>query len=155
MNNRNFAAYRENLVRKILKKGLMEGVRGEAWAIPSEKSTGVVNIERHQLHLLSHATLAEAVYEACRRKHTNRYVKTTLENGLKVKVFHPRSPAFICEYLKEIHNEFHTGAQTSYLEKYDTCKDIEIEWAKNCKDKGIVARNLPTKGPNTYRKQYW
>eukprot|EP00959_Pyramimonas_sp_CCMP1952_P366242 7670463-Pyramimonas_sp.AAC.1 len=155
LNNRNFAAHRENLVRRILKQGLMEGVRGEAWAVPEKPDTTMGNLSDSRMMLLSHATLTEAVYEAHRRKPSNRYVKTTLQLGLQIKVFQGRTPKYICEYLKEIHNEFHSGAQTSFLEKYDNAKETEIDWAKHCKSKGIQARSLPTKGPNTYRKTYW
>ena len=35
-NDRNYGAHREKLVRDILSSGLIEGVRGDAWALPED-----------------------------------------------------------------------------------------------------------------------
>jgi len=111
-NPRNYEAHRENLVRTVLKYGLHEGVRGEAWVVPTIGKPGHYN-------LISHATLAEAIYEALKRhpKKKKRYVLQALKIGILAKVFHERTPRYALAYLQELHNQFHKGAQTSHLEK--------------------------------------
>ena len=51
---------RGRLAEKIMKKGLFEGVAGQAWCIP----TGPCITSKRQAYLLlNHATRAEAVYQ--------------------------------------------------------------------------------------------
>eukprot|EP00959_Pyramimonas_sp_CCMP1952_P290743 6081665-Pyramimonas_sp.AAC.2 len=163
INNRNYKAHRENLVKGILQSGLLEGVRGEAWALPTaDDVTSLKDLAANagadmgcQMQLLSHATLVEAIYEAHKRSPDNKFVKQTLAIGVSCKVFFGRTPQFICQYLKDLHNQFHRGAQKSFIEKYESAHSHEKEWAAHCRAKGICARALPTKGPDTYMKQYW
>ena len=53
LNNRNLGGWRAFLVRVVEQKGLHEGVRGQAWAVPGD--------ELDTWLLISHATLAEAI----------------------------------------------------------------------------------------------
>jgi hypothetical protein len=120
-NPRNYEAHRENLVRTVLRDGLHEGVRGEAWAVPIIGKPGHYN-------LISHATLAEAIYEALKRQPKNRYVLQTLKIGILAKVFHERTPRYALAYLQELHNQFHKGAQTSHLEKYQKAHNLNASF---------------------------
>eukprot|EP00959_Pyramimonas_sp_CCMP1952_P277358 5798521-Pyramimonas_sp.AAC.1 len=43
----------------------------------------------------------------------------------------------------------------SFLEKYVQSRDCEKEWTDYMKENNMVARQMPTSGPNTYLKEYW
>ena len=83
--------------------------------------------------LLSHATLIEAIYEGVKRKPDNKFIKQTVQDGVNTKVFRGNTPKFICTYLKDLHNQFHKGAQTSFLELYELAAAYEKEWNQHCK----------------------
>ncbi|CAK0835947.1 unnamed protein product, partial [Prorocentrum cordatum] len=141
----------------VLAKGLVEGVRGEAWAVPAVDNgpNGEVLGPETVLLLISHATLVEAANEAFRRQPTSRFVIKTMEGGIVVKIFLPSTPAFALIYLRDLHNQFHLGAGTSFLEKYVQSAEFEKEWVDYMKSNNMVARQMPTSGPNTYLKEYW
>ena len=149
LNNRNHAAVREGLVKRIQTKGLVEGVRGQAWAVVGESAS--------EYELISHATLVEALYLAHSRDlhKKNKYVQKSMELGVVAKVFDAKTPSDVLTFLKQLHNEFHFGAQTSHLEMYDLVKDIEKTWREFCRKHKIRARLCPTKGEGTYVKKYW
>lgn len=150
INNRNLGAWREYLVRQIMSKGYHEGVRGQAWAVPSDT-------EASKYLLISHATLTEAIYLAAERDkdHENDFVQRSLRLGLVAKVFEKRTPEDVLTYLKQLHNEFHRGAATSYLELIEACIEIEKGFAKYINFKGLKARTMPRKGNGAYIKVYW
>ena len=90
-----YLSHWEQLVVIILKGGYIEGVRGEAWAVPCPSG-------EHNVYLLiSHATLVEAIYVAAERQPKNPYVQQTFKLGIQCKVFHPMTPMYILVFLKK------------------------------------------------------
>jgi hypothetical protein len=146
LNDRDHSAVREVLVKDVLKKGLIEGVRGEAWAICTQVAG--------YYELISHATLAEALYIAHGRDPDNRFARQPIQVGIAAKVFDARTPPDVIRYLKELHNEFHGGAGASHLDKYDHIDTIVAAFAAHRREHQINPRSLPTKGEGTYEKVY-
>lgn len=150
VNSRDMRVNREDLVESIKKEGLFEGVSGQAWVIPSGP---FVAGQKQAYQLLSHATRAEAVYLAWRQDNTNTKVIQTIQQGIMAKVLDARTPVDVLTHLKLLHNAFHkTGAGTSHIELYDKVDEIEAAWKVYCREQGLSARNMPTKGGNTYFK---
>ena len=56
LNNRDHQAVRQKYVSKVLADGLLDGVRGQAWAVPASGG------KNDRFALLSHATLTESIY---------------------------------------------------------------------------------------------
>lgn len=148
LNQRSHAVVKEQYVQSILTKGNVVGVRGIPWAVPA-KSEG-------EYFLLSYGTLAEALYEALARERGNAFVQHALKLGLPgATIFHPRTPSDVLSYLKCLHNEFHAGAATSFMEVYGSVEAVEAAWNTHKIEKGITARSCPTGGEQSYEKQYW
>ena len=72
VNKRDHQAVREQYVQNVLNEGVITGVRGQPWAIPTGKTSsgGVAHYS-----LISFATLTESIYEANRREPNNKYVR--------------------------------------------------------------------------------
>ena len=127
-NARNHKRVREKYVQRVLRSGIFVGVRGAPWVLASDEQPPV-------FYLMSYATLAESVYEAALREPENKFVKISLENGIPgAIIFNARTPADVLTYLKELHNDFHAGVDTSFLEIYLKIEDIEASWLAHAKD---------------------
>lgn len=153
LNGRDHCQVREQYVRGILANGCLIGVRGQAWATPS---TNNESAEDPHFQMMSSATLIEAVYAAHAREPTNAFVQKTLEAGVQqFKLFHPSTPDDVIIYLKELNNQFHRGAGTSFLEVMHRAPEVEKAWKAYCTEHTLTARSCPSKGPHSYEKQYW
>lgn len=118
-NPRQQAGVKAAYVRSIKARGICESVRGEAWAVQNAESGG-------PLLLLSCASLTEAFYMALREEPTNVNILCTLKAGLDVRVLSPRTPPNVCKYLVRLHNRFHGGAATNFLELMAAVPDVEL-----------------------------
>ena len=124
-NKRNHKQVKEEYVQNILDNGVYQGVRGTPWVI-----AGTDCLFYH----MSYATLAESVYEALERDPTNQNINITFRNGIPgAIVFTPRTPVDVLEYLKELHNNFHGGVATSFLEVYGKVDEVEAGWIVHMK----------------------
>ena len=148
LNREYYETLKESYVTSIMETGLMEGVRGQAWAVP-------VPNEKERWFLIAHATLVEAVYAAYKRDPQNRYVQATMTDGVVAKVFRPDTPHDVLLYLRHLHNFYHKGASTTHLEILETIGPVMEGWSKHCEREHIRARKMPTNGPRTYAKLYW
>lgn len=124
VNRDSFEKVKESYVVSVLNGGLIEGVRGQAWAIPDSSSQAPGN---ERWFLISHATLTEAIYLAQQREPSNRFVIKSLEMGIQAKVFHPNCPKDVCAYLRDLHNLFHKGASITHLEMVERVESITVQ----------------------------
>ena len=112
-NPRNQAGVKQAYVRSVKARGIVESVRGEMWAVAPEE----VQDGRKGPHLLlSCASLIEAFYQAITEDSENENLLTTCRKGIKARILSPRRPGNICRYLTTLHNQFHHGASTNFLE---------------------------------------
>eukprot|EP00959_Pyramimonas_sp_CCMP1952_P026137 548513-Pyramimonas_sp.AAC.1 len=126
LNQRDHGAVREQYVRSIMHTGCIVGVRGQAWVIQKPSDTDVEHFD-----MLSAATLTEALYEAVKRckKTRNQFVERSVESGVSnYMAFHMNTPDDVILYLKQLNNEFHRGASTTFLEVTQKTESAEASW---------------------------
>ena len=112
-NPRQQASVKEVYVKSVKNRGIVESVRGEAWAVQAEMSE---DGRRGAYKLLSCASLVESFYTALADEPSNELLLATLRTGLVSRVISHRTPSSILRYLVTLHNQFHHGASTNYLE---------------------------------------
>lgn len=106
-NRDSYAKIKESYAQTILQGGLIDGARGQARAVADAKVC-------EKWHLISHATLSEAVYVAKERDGDNRFVAKIIQMGVLAKVFHNQNPVNMLTYPKDLHNLFHKGASITH-----------------------------------------
>lgn len=100
-------------VKSCKARGICESVRGEAWATqPTANDDGRMG----PYLLISSASLVEAFYTALNEEPGNPNLIATLRHGIQVRILSSRTPPGICKYLTKLHNRFHGGASTNFLE---------------------------------------
>ena len=53
-------------------------------------------------------------------------------------------------YLKGLHNDYHAGCRTAFLEVYAEVPEWKAQWHEHARKNKITARSCPIKGENTY-----
>ena len=101
-------------VKSVKMRGVVEGVRGEPWLV--QRVTGDLNGASPSYYALSFASLCEAFYHALEEDGTNENLLLSLSKGLECRVLHHRTPGMILKYLVNLHNRFHQGSSTSWVE---------------------------------------
>ena len=135
-------------VQKVRKFGVVEGVRGQAWAVLSAEGRG-------PFRMLSWGTLSRAVYEAHRIDPTNPNVQKTLENGLRnVVLLHHRTPKDITDFLRDFHNRWHGGADKSFTDLVAEVPQLHAGWQAFCASRGLTSRSCGT-GAESYTARNW
>ena len=122
-NPRQQAGVKAKYVRSIKARGICESVRGEAWAMQSTEGGPYL--------LLSCASLTEAFYCAITEEPANENIQATARSGLEMRILSSRTPASICRYLVRLHNRFHGGASTNFLELMAAVPEVEralLQW---------------------------
>ena len=133
----------ERYVASILEKGIVTGVRSEAWMIFSPNRT-------FPALALSYGTLAEALYTAVERDPDNTFVVNAVRKGLpNVRMLNEQTPSNVLSFLKAYNNEFHGGSSWTIVELMEEALDLEVQWGDHRSKKGINA-----KMPN-YEGLYW
>ena len=146
-NARRHVTVDETYEQSLMKRGLVEGVRGAAWMVFSVGN---------QLPALAitYASLSRAFYGALLKQPLNPQLLNTLNNGLrKVRMLDFRTPAKVIRHLRDYHNQFHSGAFYSFLELMGEIKHIEAEFKNFALARGITSSI--SSGENSYEKQYW
>lgn len=133
----------ERYVESILQRGVVSGVRSEAWMVYSPGRT-------FPALALSFGTLAEAFNKAVERAPNNSFAMNTLQKALTgVRMFHEKTPSNVLSFLKSYSNEFHNGSSWTIFEMLDEVLDLEMQWSAHRTSKSISA-----KIPN-YEGLYW
>ena len=130
-NSRQQDGVRAEYVKSVKLRGIVENVRGEAWLQqrPSEVITATSDGKVASYLALSFASLTEAFYCALQQEPQNKNLLLTLARGLECRIIHPRTPPSVCRYLVNLHNRFHTGSSTSFVELLTIVPDVScIIW---------------------------
>ena len=148
LNNREQAAVVESYVGGLLEHGVVQGVRGAAWAIQDEANP-------EQYFLLSWGTLSDAMYVAVQRDPHNKQLKSSLATGIPAcTVFHPRTPKDVVKHLITSHNDFHHGSANTFVQRYKQVEEMEAAWSKHASSNNITISSCPSTGENRYEAQY-
>ena len=73
---------------------------------------------------LSFASLTESFYAAIREEPDNQMLLLTVSKGLEARVLHYKTPHLIGKYLINLHNRFHLGSSTSFVELVQLVPDV-------------------------------
>ena len=112
----------ERYVASILQKGIVAGVRSEAWMVVSPGRT-------FPALALSYGTLADALYVAAVREPTNPFVANALSNGIpNARVRNEMTPSNVISCLKTYNNELHGGSSWTILELLDEALGSQVQW---------------------------
>lgn len=112
-NPRNQEGVKQAYVRSVKSRGIVESVRGELWAVAPED---LDENRKGPYLLLSCASLVEAFYEGISQEPNNPNLLATVKRGIEGRVLSRRTPGSVCRFLTTIHNQFHHGASTNFLE---------------------------------------
>ena len=121
-NNRIQSGVKESYKQSCRLRGIVEGVRGEAWLCEPclDPKTG----ERSgPYEALSFASLVESFYSVLEEDPQNPNLLCTLGKGLECRVIHHRIPPAVAKYLVHLHNRFHQGSSTSFVELMNLIPD--------------------------------
>lgn len=125
-------------VASVKSKGIIKGVRGEAWMLAPASEDGAYQA-------LTFGTLTEAFYRAMDQigddKHSYPDLCHTASAGLDAVVLDHRTPDSILEFLITYHNAFHKGSTTSFTEMLQKIPDVERAWSVHKLQNHIQARN--------------
>ena len=110
-NPRQHAGVKAAYVASVKLRGIVDGVRGELWAVQPDPRAA-----NRQFGALTFGSLTEAFYQALEEEPTNSQLLLSLAKGLNATVFSFRTPPAVTKYLVKLHNRFHVGAATSFVE---------------------------------------
>jgi len=144
LNDRDQEATTESLACSVERQGALVGVRGNAWAV---KGADMYN-------MLTWGHLCEAVLMAAGRSPDNAYVKATLKRGIvSATIFGPQTPDDVLHHLVRMHNNFHRGSSSSFVDLLSDLVKIEAKWAIHRQQNKIQSRGGT--GENAYQALYW
>ena len=126
-NGRQQDGVRAEYVKSTKMRGIVENVRGEAWM--QQRSSDLVNgtdSKCASFFALSFASLTEAFYTALVDDPTNENLLLTLSRGLECRISHAKTPPSICRYLVNLHNRFHCGSSTSFVELLSLVPEVSL-----------------------------
>ncbi|CAL1163170.1 unnamed protein product [Cladocopium goreaui] len=126
-NPRHQAGVKMQYVKSVKARGIVESVRGECWAIAPAENDG----RPAPYLLLSCASLVEAYYTAIAEEPNNENLIATAKKGMEARVLSIRTPASVCRYLTTLHNQFHHGASTNFLELIRIVDTALAVWKHN------------------------
>jgi len=122
LNNRYQSGVKQAYKASLRLHGIVEGVRGEAWMLQPEIGPDGEKVTGYQA--LSFASLSESFYAALSEDPCNESLLLTLSKGLECRVLSSRMPPAIIKYLVNLHNRFHTGSGTSFVELIKMVLDV-------------------------------
>jgi hypothetical protein len=104
--------------------GIIDGVRGVPWCVKGKDGL---------FYLMSFATLSTAVYKAFEKDCLNQNVRRTIRAGLlNAVLFSERMPEDVCRFLRDLHNRFHDGSSTSFMEVLNMIVGADADWKSHC-----------------------
>ena len=159
-NNRDSRPVRKALLESVLENGGMHQQRSMCFVILPDldflRSIGRADLaDPDFLLLLTYGHFTEAVYDAEEQEPENQQVRMTIQSGIpNVTSLNRRTPADVCNYVKETNNAFQGGAGTNLLERLEDIDAIETAWSAHCRAHSITVPDCPSTGPNRYATQY-
>ena len=113
LNQRPHSQVVEDYVGTIVKYGLFQEARSTAWGVTP--THGNVNT-KYDKWLMGAGTTTDAVCLAHQRHSHNANVIGTIKEGLSFTEWNNKTPDSVLIFFKELHNSFHGGASTSFIE---------------------------------------
>ena len=136
LNDRSQGATAEALANSVEQQGAIAGVRDHAWAVKGKNAGDCCQ-------MLTWGHLCEGVLLAAARSPDNQYVISTLERGVgNATIFNQNTPEDVLHYLIRMHNTFHHGAGTSFLDLLSDLKGIEVKWVAHRTREKIQSRGV-------------
>lgn len=123
LNNRVQNGVKECYKQSCRLRGIVEGVRGEAW-LCEPGVDGKTGERSGPYGALSFASLIESFYAALEDEPDNPNLLRTLSKGLECRIIHHRVPPAVAKYLVHLHNRFHQGSATSFCELLNLIPDV-------------------------------
>ena len=133
-NRRGQTSVVRSYVKSILKYGFLQSVRGDAWAQEGAAGAG------SPVGLMSCGQVCEAIYTCAKDHADNRHVKETILRGMEVDVFQSSMPSDVVTLLKDLHNAFHGGSETSFVQVLSIVLEADAKWKVHAFDAGIDAK---------------
>ena len=121
-NQRAHAGIKRGYIKSCQSRGIVEGVRGEAWL--TEPTPDAYGRRSGPFHALTYGSLCEAYFAALAQDPGNPNLHRTLGRGLEARIFSHKMPDCITKYLVKMHNRFHGGAATSFIELMQSVPDV-------------------------------
>ncbi|CAJ1340915.1 unnamed protein product [Effrenium voratum] len=118
-NGRKQSGVRKAYIASVKSRGIVESVRGEPWLVQPQDA-GM------PYRALSFASLCEAYYAALVEDPANQNLLVSLVKGLECRILDRRLPASIAKYLINMHNRFHSGSSTSFVELVQLVPDVPL-----------------------------
>ena len=70
---------------------------------------------------------------------TNAYIADIVADGLEnIMVFRKETPDNIQKHIKAVHNQFHSGSDSTFVELFDLVDEVEKAWHAHKKDIGAL-----------------
>ena len=91
-------------------RGIVEGARGELEPVVRTA------LRSGPMRALTFGSLCEAFYAALADEPEYKNLRNTLETLLECRILHRSTPPSILKHLINLHNRFHAGAGTSFVE---------------------------------------
>ena len=136
LNNRYQSGVKAAYKASLRMRGIVEGVRGEAWFLQPQLSPTGEKLTGYQA--LSFASLTESFYAALVEDPSNVNLKMSLSKGLECRILNAKMPAAIIRFLVNLNNRFHNGSGTSFIELMKMIPDATSHILVNCKPCGWV-----------------
>ena len=108
VNQRQHSSVQKQYVSSVKQRGVVEGVRGELWCTAPD-SEGIYGA-------LTWGSLTEAVFQALLEDPDNQQLTLVVTKGIEAKLLSNKTPDSVLKFLTRLHNRFHSGASTSFLE---------------------------------------
>ena len=133
--------------KSILEEGLVSLVSGQPIAIQADTPD--------HYFMLAGASRCEALYVAHAMNPKNELVMHAVANGFKgALVLRKDTPGDVLAWVKNKHNAFHTGSQTSFIELMAMVPEVEEKWKAHKRLKRISVDSTPKTGPFRYHALY-
>ena len=110
LNARQHASVKQSYIQSVKLRGIVEGVRGEMWAVESPQGEAV--------RALSFGSLSEAFYEAIAGEPENMQLLNTARKGLEARLLSAKTPASVLSYLVHVRNR----CLVSFILRFQFCR---------------------------------
>ena len=129
-NQRMHSGIKKAYVKSCCARGIVEGVRGEAWL--TEPKPDSFGHRTGPFQALTYGSLCEAFFSALCQEPENQNLHRTLGRGLEARVFSHKLPDSIAKYIVKMHNRFHGGASTNFIELMQVVPDVTLIFLSFC-----------------------
>jgi hypothetical protein len=136
-------------IMKMKQFGCIPGVRGEAWLVaPSAPGEPYLAI--------SWGSLSRAFYAAHLEDPDNVLLQVSAKRGLTgAIVFESGLPDDCVEWLRDWHNQWHSGSGVSFCQTLQLCPKVDAQWSAHADAMGWTWRGGGTDGTSSFEARRW